>query len=266
MSCAAGQLYGRVAVVTGAAGQVGSAIVSTLLQAGASVVGVVRRQPARQSEKSGDGDGRGVLLVRADVRNQQDVKRAVTQAIRQFGKIDILVNNAAARGPTAPVTKLTLKAWQEVIDTNLTGPFLFSRECLRHMVKQNEGQVINISSVVARWAYPLRAPYAASKAALISLTLTLAQEAGRANVRVNAVCPGPVEGEALQGVLNERAQALEISPDEMERRFMRPAALGRKVTADDISRLVLFLCSDAARNVTGQVIDVSAGYGLYPGI
>ena len=230
------------------------------------MVGVVRRRPPRQSADSGGGDGRRLFFVRADVRNQQDVKRAVSQAIRQFGKIDILVNNAAARGPTAPVTNLTLKEWQEVLDTNLTGPFLFSRECLKYMVKQNEGQVINISSVVARWAYPLRAPYAASKAALISLTLTLAQEAGCANVRVNAVCPGPVEGKALHGVLNERARVLGISRDEMERRFMGPAALGRKITADDISRMVLFLCSDAARNVTGQVIDVSAGYGLYPGI
>jgi NAD(P)-dependent dehydrogenase (short-subunit alcohol dehydrogenase family) len=266
MVSGADQLENRVAIVTGAAGEIGTALVSTLLQAGASVVGVVRRRLPRQSAIGADGDHRGLLVLRADVRNQQDVKRAVSQAVRKFGKIDILVNNAAARGPTAPVTKLRLKDWQDVIDTNLTGPFLFSRECLKHMMKQNEGRVINISSVVARWAYPLRAPYAASKAALISLTLTLAQEAGGANVQANAICPGPIEGRALQGVLSERARALGISADEMERRFMRPAALGRKVTADDISRMVLFLCSDAARNVTGQIIDVSAGYGLYPGI
>jgi NAD(P)-dependent dehydrogenase (short-subunit alcohol dehydrogenase family) len=266
MISAANRLEGRVAIVTGAAGEIGAAIVANLLDAGASVVGVIRRQPARWLAGRANGDDRRILLVHADVRNERDVKRTVSVAVRQFGKINILVNNAGARGPTAPVTKLSLKGWQELIDTNLTGPFLFSRECLKHMAKRREGQVINISSVVARWAYPLHAGYAASKAALISLTWTLAQEAGQANVRVNAICPGPVEGKALQGVLNARAQALGLSAEEMEQRFMRPAALGRKVTPEDISRMVLFLCSDAARNLTGQVIDVSAGYGLYPGI
>jgi NAD(P)-dependent dehydrogenase (short-subunit alcohol dehydrogenase family) len=262
----ANSLEGRVAIVTGAGGEIGTAIVTNLLDAGASVVGVVRRQPARGSARRANGDHGRLLIVRADVRNEREVKHAVRVAIKQFGKIHILVNNAGARGPTAPVTKLSLKQWQEVLDTNLTGPFLFSRECLRHMAKQNEGRVINISSVVARWAYPLRASYAASKAGLISLTWTLAQEAGRFNAQVNAICPGPVAGKALEGVLNARAQALGLSAEEMERRFMRPAALGRKVTPEDVSRMVLFLCSDAARNVTGQVIDVSAGYGLYPGI
>jgi NAD(P)-dependent dehydrogenase (short-subunit alcohol dehydrogenase family) len=266
MNCATDRLEGRVAVVTGAAGEIGTAIVTTLLQAGASVIGVVRSKPAQPSPDRANGGDRRLLMVRADVRNEREVKRAVSLTLQQFGRIDILVNGAGARGPTAPVTKLSLKQWQEVVDTNLTGPFLFSRECLRHMAKQSEGRVINISSVVARWAYPLRASYAASKAALISLTLTLAQEAGPANVQVNAICPGPVQGNSLQGVLNARALALGISVEEMERQFMRPAALGRKVTPDDISRMVLFLCSDAARNVTGQVIDVSAGYGLYPGI
>jgi NAD(P)-dependent dehydrogenase (short-subunit alcohol dehydrogenase family) len=260
------RLEGRVAIVTGAAGEIGSVIVTDLLESGASVAGVVRGDPPRRLADLANRDHRRVLFVRADVRNEREVRRAVGVTIRKFGKIDILVNNAGARGPTVPVTQLSLKQWQQVIDTNLTGPFLFSRECLKHMTERRQGQVINISSVVARWAYPLHASYAASKAALISLTWTLAQEAGQVNVRVNAVCPGPVDGKALEGVLKARAHALGVSPGKMERRFMGPSALGRKVTPEDISRMVLFLCSDGARNITGQVIDVSAGYGLYPGM
>jgi NAD(P)-dependent dehydrogenase (short-subunit alcohol dehydrogenase family) len=261
------RLEGRVALVTGAAGDIGSIIVADLLDAGASVAAVVRSKHSRQPWAARAGSKKPQLIfIRADVRNELDVRQAVRLTLRQFERIDILVNGAGARGPTAPVIKLSLKEWQKVMDTNLTGPFLFSRECLKHMAKRRQGCVINISSVVARWAYPLRASYAASKAALISLTWTLAQEAGAAGVRVNAISPGPVSGEAIRGVLSARAKALGISTKEMERRFMRPAALGRMVTPEDVSRIALFLCSDSARNITGQVIDVSAGYGLYPGM
>lgn len=261
------RLDGRVALVTGAAGEIGRVIVGDLLAAGAAVAAIIRgRRPAEARAGAAGVCKDRVMWVRADVRHERDVRHAVNAALRRFGKIDILINSAGARGPTAPVTNLSLKAWQEVIDTNLTGPFLFSRECLKHMAKRRQGRVINISSVVARWAYPLRASYAASKAGLISLTWTLAQEAGPANIQVNAICPGPVEGNAVRGVLTARAQAMGIPVEEMERRFMRPAALGRMVMPQDVSRMVLFLCSEAARNVTGQIIDVSAGYGLYPGM
>lgn len=267
MTSAMDGLHGSVALVTGAAGDIGSVIVADLLHAGASVAAIARSKHPQELSASRAGDEKKRLLfISADVRSERDVRRAVSLALRRFGKIDILVNNAGARGPTTPATKLSLKEWQHVIETNLTGPFLFSRECLRHMARRRRGRVINISSVVARWAYPLRVSYAASKAGLNSLTLTLAQEMGPVNVQINAICPGPVAGKAIGGVLRARARALGTSVKEMERRFVRPAALGRMVAPEDISRMVLFLCSEAARNVTGQIIDVSAGYGLYPGM
>ncbi len=267
MAFEASGLEGCVALVTGVAGEIGSALGEALLQAGASVAGISRRRNSRQPGMAGRHEPKDRFLpIRADIRIEKDVRRAVATALDCFGKIDILINNAGARGPTAPVTGISLKAWQEVLDTNLTGPFLLCRECLKPMMRQRQGCIINISSVAAHWAYPLRSPYAASKAGLINLTLTLAQEAGAANIRVNAICPGPVAGEAIKGVLNTRAKALGISTAEMERRFMRPSALGRMVSTADINRMVLFLCSDAALNITGQVIDVSAGYSLYLGV
>ncbi len=263
---AADEFRGKVAIVTGAGGELGSAIASSLIEAGASVAWVGRRRTALVRQLSRVASGRKQsLAIRADVRSEAAVRGAVRATLDRFGKIDVLVNNAGARGPTQPVTRLSRRAWQEVIDTNLTGPFLFSRECLKHMERRREGCIINISSVVGHWAYPLRASYAASKSGLISLTLTLAEEAGAANVRVNAICPGPVAGKAIENVLEARARALGISIEKMRRDFMRPAALGRMATPEDICRVVLFLCSTAASNVTGQVIDVSAGYGLWPG-
>jgi len=113
-------------------------------------------------------------------------------------------------------------------------------------------------------AYPLRAAYCASKWGLIGLTLTLAQEAGAGNVRVNAVCPGPVEGPAMDSVIVSRARSLRISAETMREQYLKPTALRRMVTASDVSSAVLFLCSSAARNITGQVIEVSAGFGLAP--
>ncbi len=256
------ELAGQVALVTGAGGEIGSETVRALTHAGACVAGVVRKREPPVPASARDR----ILLLHADVRSEPDVRRAVRAALEQFGKIDILVNNAGSRGPTLPVTRLSLDAWREVLETNLTGSFLFARECLKGMMRRRYGRIINVASVVARWAYPLRAPYAASKAALLSLTWTLAQESGKANILVNAICPGPVAGEAVESVLAARANRLGISARVMRQRFLQPSALGRMVTAQDVSRTVLFLCSEAASSITGQVIDVSAGYGLYPGI
>lgn len=264
------QLKERVAIVTGAGGEIGGAITRALLEAGASVVmtgrNLRRLEASAQRLKKSGFDGNRILLLQADVRAEEDARRAVAETIKRFGRLDILVNNAGARGPTAPITKIKLDDWREAVDTNLTGAFLFSRECLKHMERRRAGRIINISTVVARWAYPLRAPYAASKAALNSLTLTFAQEAGRFGVTVNALCPGPVAGEALDRVIALRAKTMQIPLKHMQERFMQPSALGRAVAAEDVARAVLYLCSEDARNITGQIIDVSAGYGLSPGM
>lgn len=263
------QLQDQVAIITGAGGEIGATIALEMLKSGAKVIWVGRSlQRLKAAAKRAQNlslDGSRSLLVRADVREERDAQRAVATAIHRFGGVNILVNNAGARGPTAPLTQIKLKEWRDVMETNLTGAFLFSRECLRHMARRRQGRIINISTVVSHWGYPLRAPYAASKAALNSLTLTLAQEAGAKGIQVNAICPGPVAGEALEQVIELRANALRVPVKAMREQFMRPAALARAVTAEDIARAVLFLCSEGARNITGQLIGVSAGYGLWPG-
>ena len=259
-------LEGKVAIVTGAAGEIGRVISAGLDAHGAKVVWAGRHERALRTAALGSGAKRdNFLTVRADMRLEQDVRRMVSATLDRFGRVDILINNAGTRGPTVPVTKLALKAWNEVMESNLTGAFLCARECLKHMTRRREGRIINISSVIAHMAYPLRASYASSKWGMIGLTRTLAQEAGPFNVQVNAICPGPVDGPRLEAVIASRAKALSTGLEDMRRQFMRPSALGRMVTAEDVSGLVLFLCSDAGSNITGQIIDVSAGYGLWPG-
>jgi NAD(P)-dependent dehydrogenase (short-subunit alcohol dehydrogenase family) len=252
----------QVAVVTGAGSGIGKEIALDLLKSGARVAGLGRRASRNDFLSDFQEYGERFLWIRADVSQETDVRRMVRQVLKTFGQIDILVNNAAVRGPTTPVATLSAKDWRQVLDTNLTGVFLCARECVKHMIKRRRGRIVNISSTGGRLAYPLRASYAASKWGLMGFTVTLAQEAGRHGILVNAVCPGPVEGFAIGQVITDRAEALGIPAGKVRQRFLRRAALKQMVSESDVSRTVLFLCSDAARTITGQAIDVSAGYRL----
>jgi NAD(P)-dependent dehydrogenase (short-subunit alcohol dehydrogenase family) len=253
---------GCVAVVTGAGSGIGRAIALDLLKSGAQVAGLGRR-PAHAAELRDLREfGSAFLWVQADVSRETDVRLAMQRVLRKFGKVDFLVNNAGVRGPTATVAELSANDWCKVLETNLTGAFLCARECVREMIPRRQGRIVNIASTAGRTAYPMRASYAASKWGLVGFTLTLAQEVGRHNILVNAVCPGPVEGAAIDEVIAARAKALGIPAAKIREQFERSSALGRMATAQDVSDMVLFLCSDRARNITGQVIDVSAGFGL----
>lgn len=252
----------KIAIVTGAGTGIGKAIALSLLDSGARVAGMGRRPSTSKSLLDFRPYGEQFLWVRSDVSRETEVKSAVKRVLRSFGPVDFLVNNAGVRGPTTPVALLAAKDWTHVLTTNLTGSFLVARECVKAMVPRRQGRIINISSTAGRVAYPFRASYAASKWGLIGFTVTLAQEVGANNILVNAVCPGPIEGAAIDEVIEARAKTLGISAAKVRAKFVRSAALGRMATANDVSDMVLFLCSDGARNITGQVIDVSAGYGL----
>jgi NAD(P)-dependent dehydrogenase (short-subunit alcohol dehydrogenase family) len=256
------QFDGHVAIVTGAGSGIGKAIALDFLKSGAQVAGVGRRAATAKTLPDLRKYGRQFLWVRADVSREAEVKRAVKRILRKFGQVDFLVNNAGLRGPTTPVASLGASDWHKVLETNLTGPFLVARECIKAMVPRQQGRIINISSMAGRVAYPFRASYSASKWGLIGFTLTLAQEVGPDNLLVNVVCPGPVEGAAMDEVIEARARALGLPIRKVREQFVSSTALGRMVTAGDVSDTVLFLCSDRAQSITGQVIDVSAGFGL----
>jgi meso-butanediol dehydrogenase / (S,S)-butanediol dehydrogenase / diacetyl reductase len=256
------QFNGRVALVTGAGAGIGTTIALGFLKSGAQVAGVGRRAATASSLRDFREYGKQFLWVRADVSREWEVRRAVRRILQEFGQVDFLINNAGVRGPTTPVAALDANDWQKVIETNLTGAFFVARECVKAMVPRQQGRIINISSTAGRIAYPFRASYSASKWGLIGFTLTLAQEVGPYNILVNAVCPGPVESPAMDEVIEARAKTLKLPVKKVREQFLGSSALGRMVTAEDVSDTILFLCSDRARSITGQVIDVSAGYGL----
>jgi len=249
--------------VTGGGRGIGKTIALHLARAGAHVA-VAGPEAAALSAVTAEIQAlkRRSLAIVTDVRREDEVQEMVAQTRESLGPIHILVNNAAIIGPTASVDKVGREEWDDVLAVNLTGAFLCCRAVLPEMIARRSGKIINISSMAGKMAYPLRAPYATSKWGLIGLTLTLAGEVGPHQIQVNAVCPGPVAGERIRQVIHSRAAELKRKYEEIELDLVNKAALHRMVTADDVAELVAFLASPSADNITGQAIDVSAGYGV----
>lgn len=257
------KLADKIAIVTGGGRAMGQVIARRLAADGCHVVvaGPVLAE-LQESARQIEGLGRRCLPVLTDIRREDQVSAMAKAARDAFGRIDILVNNAGIVGPTAPVADVPLADWEDVLAVNLTGAFLCAKAVLPVMIAQRSGKIINISSVVGKMAYALRSPYAVSKWGVIGLSHTLAKEYGEHNIQVNAICPGPVRGERMRGIIEKRAQELGQSLEEVERFYTSTTLLKRFVEPENVAAMVAFLASPEGDNITGQAIDVSAGYGV----
>ena len=259
------QLKDRVAIVTGGGRGIGRAIARRFAAEGARLVVAARSQNEVQhvaAEIEGAG-GRAVAVV-ADVSREADCQAIVRRAREVFGAIHILVNNAGVYGPVEPVEKVTPLEWDEVFAVNLRGAFLLSRLVLPEMYQSGSGSVVNIVSIAAKAAFPLNSAYAASKAGLIGLTHTLAAEAARKGVRVNALSPGPVPETRMSQDLAEKLARYFHTDKEMLLAGMLEGILqGRPQTGEEIASAALFLASDQASAITGQTLNVDGGIAFY---
>jgi len=257
------KLKDQTAIVTGGGRGIGRTIALTLAREGANVLVCGRhREGLENTAQEIEQLGRRCSVVVADVSQESQVAAVVESTLQSFGRIDILVNNAGVVGPTAPATNVTRKEWDEVLAVNLTGAFLCAKAVIPHMIQRQSGRIINISSIAGKRAYALRSPYAASKWGMIGLSATLAQELGPHNIQVNAICPGPTAGERMRAVIAGRARELGRSETEVERLYVEGTALKRMVDPEHVAAMVLLLVSDEGSSITGEAIDVSAGYGL----
>ena len=258
-------LKGRVAVVTGSTSGIGLGVAQTLAGHGAAVMLNGFGSPSAIAGVIADLSREHRVPVAhsaADMSTPVEIAEMVAQTERDLGPVDILINNAGITGPTGRADQLATGDWDKTLQTNLRTPFVLSRAVIPSMIERKTGRIINISSIAGKMAYPLRAPYAASKWGLVGLTLTLAQELGPYNVRVNVVCPGPTRTELIDSVIRARAAAAGVSVDEMFQEYVRATALKRMVLPEEVADVVLFLCSPESDAITGQAIDVSAGYGF----
>jgi NAD(P)-dependent dehydrogenase (short-subunit alcohol dehydrogenase family) len=248
------RLKGRVALVTGGSRGIGLAIAERFLDEGATVIVAARKQQGvdeavRGLSARGSGRVHGVAMHVGDV---DAIHSGVAQVEQEVGPIDILVNNAATNPHFGPLLSAEPPAWQKTFEVNVFGPMALTRRVTQRMLDDGRrGAVIFISSVLGMQAAPAQGVYGATKAAVLSLTRTLAIELGPAGIRVNAIAPGLVD--------TRFASVLTNTP-EVRRLFEDRTALGRIATPDEISGTAAWLASDDAGYVTGQVIPVDGGY------
>jgi 3-oxoacyl-[acyl-carrier protein] reductase len=229
-------LSGKVAVVTGAGGALGSAAARQLAELGAEVVLNRNRTPIE-----------GKHVVQADVSTAEGAQALADYAVKQLGRLDILVNNAGITRDGLAL-RMSEEDWDAVLDTNLKGAFLCAKAALRPMLKQRWGRIVNVSSIAGIVGNAGQANYSAAKAGLIGLTKSLAREVASRNVTVNAVAPGYIPSAIWEDVPEQARQAV-----------LQQVPMGRAGTPEEVAAAIAFLASEEAAYITGQVLAIDGG-------
>ncbi|MDC7287743.1 3-oxoacyl-ACP reductase FabG [Blautia schinkii] len=241
------RLEGKVAIVTGAGRGLGKGIALKLAKEGAKVVvSDVMEENAREAVKEIQEAGGQALAVVSNVADLSDVNRLYEETLAAYHKLDIVVNNAGINRD-AMLHKMTVEQWDQVIAVNLTGVFYMTQAAAKIMREQESGSIINISS--ASWLGNIgQANYAASKAGVVGLTKTASRELAKKGVTCNAICPGFIETDMTRGV-----------PEKVWDIMVSKIPMGRAGKPEDVANMIVFLASDEARYITGEVINVGGG-------
>ena len=251
------QFNGRVALITGASNGIGRAAALAFAARGAKVVAVDKDAAgAERTAGTIQQQGGQARFCVADVTKSADVQAYVRAALDAFGSIDCFFNNAGIEGKVVPIAEYEEAIFDQVIDVNVKGVFLGLRHVLPVMLKQQSGAVVNTASVAGLVATPGMSAYVASKHAVIGLTKAAAGEVARSGVRVNAVCPGPIDTRMIHAL---ESQLNPANPASVGDRYQASLPLGRYGTAEEVANVVMFLCSDLASNVTGAQYVIDGG-------
>jgi NAD(P)-dependent dehydrogenase (short-subunit alcohol dehydrogenase family) len=250
------RLDGRVAVVTGAAGVIGTATMHLLAERGARIVAVDRREQDLKNAIVNLPASAQALALPADVTDEDEVSGYVRAAVDAFGTIDVFYNNAGVEGEVKPIVDYALEAFRRVIDVNVIGVFLGLKHVLPVMLKQDKGSIINTASIAGLIGSPQIAVYSASKHAVIGLTKSAAWECTGTGVRVNCVCPGLIDSRMLSAILQGRNGGNAPVPTE---KIVERIPVRRLGLASEVASVVAFLASDEASYVSGSAYTVDGG-------
>jgi len=238
----------KVVIITGGASGIGKAAVEKFAHEGASVaIWDVNEEQGKALEMKLNSEGLEIWFDKVNTAKYAEVAEATQKVIRQFGKIDVLINNAGITRD-ASLQKMSVENWQQVLDVNLTGVFNCGKAVSPHMIENNSGTIINTSSIVGLYGNYGQSNYAATKSGVIGLTKTWARELGKYNINVNAVAPGFIATDMIATI-----------PEKVIQSMTEKVPLKRLGTADDVANLYLFLASKEAAFISGAVISVDGG-------
>jgi NAD(P)-dependent dehydrogenase (short-subunit alcohol dehydrogenase family) len=246
-------LEGRRVLVTAGAGGIGRTVAEGFLAAG-SLVHVCDVSDGALEDFRSAHPGHGA--TRTDVSDRAQVDDLFREVEGRWGGLDVLVNNAGIAGPTAAVEEIADDDWHRTVAVNLDSHFYCLTRAVPMLKAAEDASIVALSSVAGRLGYAYRLPYAATKWAVVGMVKSLAIELGPHGIRVNAVLPGVVQGPRIEAVISARAEALGKPYEDMEAEYRAKACLGRMVTAEDVANTILFACSAAGRNVSGQALSV----------
>lgn len=251
---------GKNVLITGAAAGLGRVIATSFAREGADIF-ILDRLEAADTCSEIAASGRRADWASCDVREEAQVVRGVGAAARFFDeRIDVLINNAGFNGHYELVKDIDLDHWRETLDINLTGTMLVTRTVLPLMIARKQGVIGTTASNVSRRGLQRRADYVCAKWAILGLNQTIALEVASDNIRVNAVCPGPIKGDRIEDVMARTAQVEGRAVAEVRREWEEGAPMKRFVTAEEVTAALMFLCSDAASGMTGQALNVTGGF------
>lgn len=249
------QLEGLRVLITAGASGIGLATARAFVREGARVHVCDVDRGALDALKESDP---ALLRSVCDVADRDQVATLFENALPALGGLDVLVNNAGIAGPTAKCEDVAPEDWERTLAVNITGQFHCARLAIPHLRRSRNPSIVNLSSAAGRFGFPLRTPYSASKWAVIGFTKSLSIELGVDGIRVNAICPGSVAGPRIESVYGKKAAARGVDYSVVLQEALAKTSLHRLVTADDIANMIVFLCSTAGANVSGQAIQIDA--------
>ncbi|MET4058761.1 NAD(P)-dependent dehydrogenase (short-subunit alcohol dehydrogenase family) [Arthrobacter sp. UYP6] len=242
---------GRKVLVTAGAAGIGLAIATRFQELGAAVFVTDINPSAVDAARAA-----GFAAAVSDVSDEAQVRILMENVAAELGGLDVLVNNAGIAGPTGPIETLDAGAWKTTFDVNVHGQFYCIKHALPLLREAKDAAIVNLSSAAGRLGMAGRSPYSASKWAVVGLTKTLAIELGEDGIRVNAICPGAVNGPRIDAVIEAKAAMLEKPVEEVSDLYHRQSSLNRLVEAADIANMAVFLAGNLARSVNGQAMAV----------